>query len=80
MEVSRNMKRQSKATPRGPGPNDPVILEVRRIRAQMWKEAGGTSEGLSALVARDMAAHRAKEEARQRAKARRGKKKVKRKR
>ena len=30
--------------------DDPVVAEVRRIRAQIWKEAGGTAEGLIKLL------------------------------
>ena len=29
---------------------DPVVEEVRRIRAQIWREAGGTPEGLIRLL------------------------------
>lgn len=32
---------------------DPApIAEIRRIRAKMWREGGGTIEGLMALVSR----------------------------
>ena len=34
----------------------PTVAEVRAVRAKMWKEAGGTIEGLTALVAREVAA------------------------
>lgn len=30
--------------------DDPVIEEVRAVRAQLWREAGGTPEGLIALL------------------------------
>jgi hypothetical protein len=33
-------------------PDDPVVAEVRRWRAQMEKEGGGTVEGVLRLVAR----------------------------
>ncbi len=32
-------------------PDDPVVAEVRRIRARMLKKAGGTLEGLRRYVA-----------------------------
>ena len=32
-------------------PDDPVVREVREARARLWKEAGGTFEGLQRLVA-----------------------------
>jgi hypothetical protein len=32
-------------------PEDPVVREVREARAKLWKEAGGTFEGLQRLVA-----------------------------
>jgi hypothetical protein len=31
-------------------PNDPVVEEVRRIRSELWKEAGGTVSGLQKLL------------------------------
>ncbi len=31
-------------------PDDPVVREVRQARAKLWKEAGGTIEGLMELV------------------------------
>lgn len=34
---------------------DDVIAEVRDIRAQMWKEAGGTIEGYRELIRREAA-------------------------
>ena len=33
-------------------PDDPVVREVREARAKLWKEAGGTFEGLRRLVAK----------------------------
>ena len=33
--------------------DDPVVEEVRAIRARLWKEAGGTVEGLVRLIAAD---------------------------
>lgn len=33
-------------------PDDPVVEEVRRARRELWKQAGGTLEGLSRLVKR----------------------------
>jgi hypothetical protein len=30
--------------------DDPVVEEVRAVRAQLWREAGGTPEGLIALL------------------------------
>ena len=36
--------------------DDPVVEEVRAIRARLWKEAGGTVEGLVSLIAADQAA------------------------
>ncbi len=30
--------------------DDPVVEEVRRIRAQLWKKAGGTVKGLRTLL------------------------------
>jgi hypothetical protein len=33
--------------------DDPVVAEVRAIRAKLWKEAGGTVEGLIALLNRE---------------------------
>ena len=32
--------------------DDAVVEEVRAIRAEMWAEAGGTVEGLKALIER----------------------------
>ena len=32
--------------------NDPVVEEVRRARRALWKQAGGTVEGLMRLVAK----------------------------
>ena len=32
---------------------DPVVEEVRAVRARLWKEAGGTVEGLMRLIASD---------------------------
>jgi hypothetical protein len=31
-------------------PDDPVVREVREARAKLWKEAGGTIEGLMRLA------------------------------
>jgi hypothetical protein len=31
-------------------PDDPVVREVRAARAELWKEAGGTIEGLMRLA------------------------------
>jgi len=33
-------------------PDDPVVAEVRAIRAKMWKEGGGTVAGFLELVHR----------------------------
>ncbi|MFH0982557.1 MAG: hypothetical protein V2A79_13615 [Planctomycetota bacterium] len=33
-------------------PDDPVVAEVRAIRAQLWKEGGGTVAGLVELIRR----------------------------
>ena len=33
--------------------DDPVVEEVRAIRARLWKEAGGTVEGLVRLIDAD---------------------------
>lgn len=30
--------------------DDPVVSEVRRIRARIWRDAGGTPEGLIKLL------------------------------
>ncbi len=35
--------------------DDPVILEVRRARAKLWEEGGGTIEGLMRVVKRKAA-------------------------
>jgi len=35
-------------------PDDPVVREVRRIREQVWQEAGGTIEGLLRLLDREV--------------------------
>jgi hypothetical protein len=35
--------------------DDPVVREVREARAKLWKEAGGTFEGLQRLVAERVA-------------------------
>jgi hypothetical protein len=34
-------------------PEDPVVREVRQIRQQLWKEAGGTIKGLTRLLDRE---------------------------
>lgn len=39
----------------GPGPGDPVIAEVRRVRARLWKQGGGTVEGLKKVIDRVLA-------------------------
>lgn len=31
-------------------PGDPVVAEVRAVRQQLWREAGGTMEGLLRLL------------------------------
>ncbi len=33
-------------------PEDPVVAEVRAIRRKIWKEAGGTFEGLQRYLDR----------------------------
>ena len=33
--------------------DDPVVEEIRAVRARLWKEAGGTVEGLMRLIASD---------------------------
>lgn len=38
------MKSKRRARP------DPVVEEVRKVRARLWKEAGGTPEGLIRLL------------------------------
>jgi hypothetical protein len=40
-------------------PEDPVVREVRQIRQRLWKEAGGTIEGLTRLLDREKPARRA---------------------
>lgn len=39
--------------------DDPVVAEVRRIRAMLWKQAGGTVEGYLALNRRSTGARTA---------------------
>lgn len=41
-------------------PDDPVVREVRKARARLWKEAGGNIDGLMELVHRRMARLRRK--------------------
>lgn len=33
--------------------DDPVVEEIRAVRARLWKEAGGTVEGLVRLISAD---------------------------
>ena len=33
--------------------DDPVVEEIRAVRARLWKEAGGTVEGLVRLISSD---------------------------
>lgn len=33
--------------------DDPVVAEVRAIRARLWKEAGGTIDGFLKLLAKE---------------------------
>ncbi|MCI0722292.1 MAG: hypothetical protein L0338_25465 [Acidobacteria bacterium] len=35
---------------RSEGDEDPVVAEVRRIRAELWRESGGTVAGLLRLL------------------------------
>ncbi len=44
--------------PRSSTKEDPVVAEVRAIRAELWREAGGTVEGLLKLIG---AEHRARQ-------------------
>ena len=39
--------------------NNPILEEIYEIRRRMWKEAGGTLEGLVALCERNAAEYRA---------------------
>ncbi len=34
--------------------DDPVVAEVRRVRARLWQEAGGTVEALVRLMQEDL--------------------------
>ena len=35
-------------------PDDPVVNEVRKVRQEIWREAGGTIEGLLAWLDREV--------------------------
>jgi hypothetical protein len=48
--IGEGLERDTNAAP--DWPNDPVVAEVRAIRAKLWKEAGGTFEGLMELIRR----------------------------
>ncbi len=41
-------------------PDDPVVAEVRAIRANMWREAGGTAADFLRLLDRETPAKRCK--------------------
>jgi hypothetical protein len=43
--------------------DDPVIQEVRRARAQLWEEGGGTIEGYMRVVKEKAAKARERQEA-----------------
>jgi hypothetical protein len=53
-----SQRQNKKRTRRTPG--DPAVAEVRRARAALLKEAGGTLQGLFELVRREGAARQAK--------------------
>lgn len=46
-------RRKKPAPPRDP----PTVSRVRAVRAKMWKDAGGTIEGLIALARKEAAGY-----------------------
>jgi hypothetical protein len=53
LKPSKKAPARSKRTTAISWPDDPVVAEVRRIRAAMWKEAGGDFDAYFEMVKRE---------------------------
>ncbi|MCG3130626.1 MAG: hypothetical protein FLDDKLPJ_01392 [Phycisphaerae bacterium] len=52
MEKRTAAAKHGKQVPESSSTDDPVVAEVRAIRAKLWEEGGGTIEGFIELIRR----------------------------